>query len=140
MAKKPEAVFSEYLRDHLLNVDISRIESMANLGFPDMVVVGKTCGSVGFVENKVVSRGLQVGLRPHQISFLYRHAQYGCAAHVVVKHCLPGKRLYTINVYNGNQVLALAEEGLRLAPVFRAASDSINWEQLTEILLKGQNR
>ena len=66
MARKPEAVFSDYIREHLPGVDISRVESVANLGFPDMVIANKETGTVGFLENKVVSRGLKIGLRPHQ--------------------------------------------------------------------------
>ena len=136
MARKPEAVFSDYIRDHLRDVDISRVESVANLGFPDMVVADKLgSGRVGFVENKVVQRGLQVGLRPHQISFLFRHWQYGCPAFVLVKHLPVGKRVGMVNLYHGGQSMELAEVGLRLDPVIRWPSNGVNWELLRDFIL-----
>lgn len=136
MARKPEAVFSDYIRDHLRDVDISRVESVANLGFPDMVIADKLgSGRVGFVENKVVQRGLQVGLRPHQISFLFRHWHYGCPAFVLVKHVPVGKRVGMVNLYHGGQCLELAEIGLRLDPIIRWPSNGIDWERLRDYIL-----
>lgn len=140
MARKPEAVFSDYIRDHLRGVDISRVESVANLGFPDMVVADKLgSGRLGFVENKVVQRGLQVGLRPHQISFLFRHWQYGCPAFVLVKHQPAGKRAGIVNLYHGGQCMELAEVGLRLDPVIRWPSNAVDWERLRGFIL-GQEK
>lgn len=136
MARKPEAVFSDYVRDNLRDVDISRVESVANLGFPDMVIADKLgSGRIGFVENKVVQRGLQVGLRPHQISFLFRHWSYGCPAFVLVKHLPIGKRIGMVNLYHGGQVMELAESGLRLAPVIRWPSNGVDWQRLRGFIL-----
>lgn len=136
MARKPEAVFSDYVRDNLRDVDISRVESVANLGFPDMVIADKLgSGRIGFVENKVVQRGLQVGLRPHQISFLFRHWSYGCPAFVLVKHLPVGKRIGMVNLYHGGQVMELAEVGLRLDPVIRWPSNGVDWQRLRGFIL-----
>jgi hypothetical protein len=136
MARKPEAVFSDYIREHLRDVDISRVESIANLGFPDMVIADKIgSGRVGFLENKVVQRGLKVGLRPHQVSFLYRHWSYEIPAFCLVKHLPVGKRVGLVFLYHGGQLPEVLEKGLRVSPVRRWASDAIDWEELRRLLL-----
>jgi len=136
MARKPESVFSDYVRERLRDVDISRVESVANLGFPDMVVADKLgSGRVGFLENKVVQRGLKVGLRPHQVSFLVRHWSYGCPAFLLVKHLPIGKRIGLVFLYHGGQVTDVLLEGLRVAPVRRWSSDAVDWEELRKLLL-----
>jgi len=136
MARKPESIFSDYVRERLRDVDISRVESVANLGFPDMVVADKLgSGRVGFLENKVVQRGLKVGLRPHQVSFLVRHWSYGCPAFLLVKHLPIGKRIGLVFLYHGGQVTDVLLEGLRVAPVRRWSSDAVDWEELRKLLL-----
>ena len=136
MAKKPEAVFSEYIRERLPSVDISRVESVANLGFPDMVIADKMgSGRVGFLENKVVQRGLKINLRPHQVSFLYRHWLYGCPAYVLVKHLPIGKRDAIVFLYHGGQCDDLLSQGLRVQPVIKWAMEEINWKLLKDYLL-----
>lgn len=136
MARKPEAVFSEYIREHLQGVDISRVESVANLGFPDMVIADKSgSGRVGFLENKVVQRGLKVGLRPHQISFLYRHWLYGCPAFVLVKYFPIGKKKPIVFLYHGGQCDELLAQGLRVQPVIKWEIDQIDWKLLKDYLL-----
>jgi len=135
MARKPESVFSDYVRERLRDVDISRVESVANLGFPDMVLVDKYSGRVGFLENKVVQRGLKVGLRPHQVSFLIRHWSYGCPAFLLVKHLPIGKRIGVVFLYHGGQAADVLLDGLRVEPVRRWASDAVPWEELRKLLL-----
>ena len=136
MARKPESIFSDYVRERLQDVDISRVESVANLGFPDMVVADKLGGGrVGFLENKVVRRGLKVDIRPHQISFLFRHWSYGCPAFLLVKHLPIGKRIGLVCLYHGGQAPDVALEGLRVAPVRRWSSDAVDWEELRKLLL-----
>lgn len=136
MAKKPEAVFSEYIRERLPSVDISRVESVANLGFPDMVIADKSgSGRVGFLENKVVQRGLKVNLRPHQVSFLYRHWLYGCPSFILVKHMPIGKRDAIVFLYHGGQCDELLDQGLRVQPIIKWEMQDINWELLKSYLL-----
>ena len=135
MARKPESIFSDYVRERLRDVDISRVESVANLGFPDMVLVDKCSGRVGFLENKVVQRGLKVGLRPHQVSFLVRHWSYGCPAFLLVKHLPIGKRIGLVFLYHGGQAADVLLEGLRVEPVRRWSSDAVPWEELRKLLL-----
>jgi hypothetical protein len=117
MARKPEAVFSDYIHANLQGVDISRVESGVNLGFPDMMLADKNTGEIAFLENKVVSAGQSVKLRPHQVSFAYRHWSYGVNCFVFVKHVLKGKRSGKLHLYTGGQALALASQGLRETPL-----------------------
>lgn len=139
MARKPESIFSDYVRERLPDVDISRVESVANLGFPDMVLVDRLgSGRVGFLENKVVQRGLKVSLRPHQVSFLVRHWSYGCPAFLLVKHLSIGKRIGLVFLYHGGQAADVLLEGLRVAPVRRWASDAVDWIDLRKLLLGEQ--
>jgi hypothetical protein len=136
VARKPESVFSDFIRDHLPDVDISRVESVANLGFPDMVIADRAgTGKIGFLENKVVQRGLKVHLRPHQISFLYRHWLYGCPAFVLVKHLPIGKRNSIVFLYHGGQCDDLLAQGLRVQPVIKWESNAIDWLLLKNLLL-----
>ena len=134
MARKPEAVFSDYIRQHLPDVDISRVESVANLGFPDMVIADKLTGHISFLENKVVQRGLKVGIRPHQVSFLFRHWFYGCPAYILVKHSPIGKRVGIVHLYHGGQAMALLAEGLRVPSVVSWPSNAVDWPLLKSYL------
>ena len=68
----PEARFSARVKAGLVHCDIERVENRVNLGVPDMMIgVGD---AFVLVELKVVAKGLKVGLRPHQIAFMTRHA------------------------------------------------------------------
>ena len=130
MALTPEARFSARVRDGLkaCGCDIERIENRVNLGVSDMLIgVGSLFVTV---ELKVVSRGLQVKLRPHQISFLTRHALKGRPAFVLVK-CEAADE---IRLYHGNQAVELSTEGLRLPPLFSWPSRGMAWEKLSEAL------
>jgi hypothetical protein len=66
----------------LPNCSIERIENRVNLGIPDMLI------GVGdrfvLVELKVIAKGLKVGLRPHQIAFMTRHAAKGRPCFILV--------------------------------------------------------
>lgn len=140
MAKKPEAVFSDYISAHLPDADISRIESLANLGFPDMSIADKLTGRIAYLENKVVSRGLQVKMRPHQVSFAVRHWSYGVPVFILIKHVLPGKRSGSVYLYPGAVADQLLLSGLRVAPLdtfpFPMALD--NWQRLRHHLFESR--
>jgi len=124
----PEARFSARVRDGLkaLGCDIERIENRVNLGVSDMLVGVADCFVT--VELKVVSRGLKVTLRPHQIAFLVRHAAKGRPCFVLV---LNADRVL---LYHGRDAVALAAEGLRLLPLAVWPSRGMNWAELKERL------
>ena len=136
MARKPETLFSRHIIAMLPGFDIVRVETSASLGFPDMVLTDKRgSGKVCFLENKVVSRGQKVLLRPHQIAFLYRHWSYGAAAYILVKHVPVGKRIGRLCLYSGGQAMELQEKGLALDPVLSYSTATVDWQQIREKLL-----
>jgi len=128
VATTPEARFSARVRDGLkaLGCDIERIENRGNLGVSDMLVGVADCFVT--VELKVVSRGLKVTLRPHQIAFLVRHATKGRPCFVLV---LNADRVL---LYHGRDAVALSAEGLRLLPLAVWPSRGMNWAELKERL------
>lgn len=128
MATTPEARFSARVRDGLKGVgcDIERIENRVNLGVSDMLVGVLDCFVT--VELKVVSRGLKVTLRPHQIAFLTRHALMGRPCFVLVLN------LDRILLFHGRDAVALAAEGLRLPPLAVWPSRGMDWQTLRDYL------
>ena len=130
MALTPEARFSARVRDGLKEhgCDVERIENRVNLGVSDMFVgAGDRFAAV---ELKVVSRGQQVKLRPHQIAFLTRHGLKGRPTFVLI-HCAAVDR---IRLYSGNQAMDLATEGLRLPPLHEWPNRGMPWKELSEVL------
>jgi len=128
---KPEARFSARVRDALLRFDvgIERIENRVNLGIPDMLV------GVGdrfvMMELKVVSSGLKVSLRPHQIAFLTRHAAKGRPCFILVLQeggttLKPAK----IHLYRGSDAMDVAAHGLRHPAVAVWPSHGMPWADL----------
>lgn len=130
----PEAAFAARVREGLLplGVDIERIENRVNLGVSDCLMgVGPRFVSV---ELKVVARGLQVSLRPHQIAFLTRHALKGRPCFVLVFYKGTLLRPPRIYLYHGRDAVALAEHGLKLPPLFDWPSRGMPWPELVQAL------
>jgi len=130
----PEAAFALRVREGLqpLGVDIERIENRVNLGISDCLMgIGSRFVAV---ELKVVERGLKVALRPHQIAFLTRHAMKGRPCFVLIQYkgtlAKPGK----IYLYHGRDAVALAEHGLRYAPLRTWPNRGMPWPELAEAL------
>ena len=128
----PEARFSARVKAGLVNCDIERVENRVNLGIPDMMI------GVGdrfvLVELKVVSKGLKVGLRPHQIAFMTRHAAKGRPCFVLVLDMGNTLRPSTIRLYHGRDAMALATEGIKLEPLKCWPSRGMPWKELEETL------
>lgn len=128
----PEARFSARVKAGLVNCDIERVENRVNLGIPDMMI------GVGdrfvLVELKVVSKGLKVGLRPHQIAFMTRHAAKGRPCFVLVLDMGNTLRPSTIRLYHGRDAMALATEGIKLDPLRCWPSRGMPWKELEETL------
>lgn len=128
----PEARFSARVKAGLVNCDIERVENRVNLGIPDMMIgVG---GCFVLVELKVVSKGLKVGLRPHQIAFMTRHAAKGRPCFVLVLDMGNTLRPSTIRLYHGRDAMALATEGIKLDPLRCWPSRGMPWKELEETL------
>ena len=128
----PEARFSARVKAALPNCSIERIENRVNLGIPDMLI------GVGdrfvLVELKVIAKGLKVGLRPHQIAFMTRHAAKGRPCYVLVLDMGNTLRPSTIRLYHGRDAMQLAAEGLRLIPIQSWPSRGMPWGELEETL------
>lgn len=136
---KPEAAFALRVREGLqpLGVDIERIENRVNLGISDCLMgIDSTFVAV---ELKVVERGLKVALRPHQIAFLTRHALKGRPCFVLIQYkgtlAKPGK----IYLYHGRDAVALAEHGLRYAPLRTWPNRGMRWDELKAALSEAEN-
>lgn len=132
MATTPESKFSQRVRTSLLNCDIERLENRVNLGLPDMLIGINSRFVV--VELKVVTRGLKVGLRPHQIAFMVRNSAAGRPCFILVKR--EGSLLVpsTISLYAGKDAIELAQQGLRLAPMASWPSRAMDWSKLRQLL------
>ena len=128
----PEARFSARVKAGLANCAIERIENRVNLGIPDMLV------GVGdrfvLVELKVLAKGLKVGLRPHQIAFMTRHAAKGRPCFVLLLDMGNTLRPSTIRLYSGDDAMKLATEGIKLDPLRCWPSRGMPWAELEETL------
>ena len=128
----PEARFSARVKAGLVNCDIERVENRVNLGVPDMMI------GVGdrfvLVELKALTKGLKVGLRPHQIAFMTRHAAKGRPCFVLVLDMGNTLRPATIRLYHGRDAMALATEGIKLEPLRCWPSRGMPWKELEETL------
>jgi hypothetical protein len=82
----------------------------------------------------VVSKGLKVGLRPHQIAFMTRHAAKGRPCFVLVLDMGNTLRPSTIRLYHGRDAMALATEGIKLDPLRCWPSRGMPWAELEETL------
>ncbi len=108
----PEARFSARVKAGLVNCSIERIENRVNLGIPDMLVgVGEY---FVLMELKVVAKGLKVGLRPHQIAFMTRHAAKDRPCYILILDMGNTLRPSTIRLYQGSDAMKLAAEGIKL--------------------------
>ena len=131
----PEARFSARVKSGLVNCDIERVENRVNLGVPDMMI------GVGdrfvLVELKAVTKGLKVGLRPHQIAFMTRHSAKGRPCFILVLQeggttLKPAK----IHLYRGSDAIDLAAHGLRHPALAVWPSHGMPWGDLYAWLSK----
>jgi hypothetical protein len=128
----PEARFSARVKSGFVHCDIERVENRVNLGVPDMMIgVGER---FVLVELKVVVKGLKVGLRPHQIAFMTRHAAKGRPCFVLVLDGGNTLRPSTIRLYHGRDAMKLATEGIKLEPLRCWPSRGMPWTELEETL------
>lgn len=128
----PEAAFAARVRDGLrpFGVDTERVENRVNLGVSDMLVgAGDRFATI---ELKVVARGLQVKLRPHQVAFLARHADRPC--YVLIHHLASTVRPARVLLFAGSQAIALAEQGLKLPALREWPARGMPWGELADIL------
>ena len=128
----PETRFSVRVREGLVNCSVERIENRVNLGIPDMLVGIGDCFVM--LELKVLVKGLKVGLRPHQIAFMTRHAAKGRPCFVLVLDSGNTLRPSTIRLYHGRDAMDLAAHGIKLEPLRYWPSRGMPWVELEETL------
>ena len=93
-------------------------------------------GQFVMLELKVVSRGKQVRLSPHQVAFHLRHADYGCPTFILVHHIPRGVvKESMLLLYGGDQVMELSKLGVDLQPIGQCSWVSPMWEVLRHQLL-----
>ena len=90
---------------------LTRVESWVNLGIPDCIAALE--GRFFLIELKILRAGNKVSIRPHQVAFHSMHGGFPCFLLVEVGV----GRKKELRLYQAGQVLELAQEGVKLAPV-----------------------
>jgi Holliday junction resolvase len=96
----------------MMGLKSTRIESTATAGVPDLCICDKK-GFFHFIELKVIT-AYKVGLRPHQISWLTRHAH--ASAWVLIRKQKNAESPAELFLYRAQDAIELAEVGVRLEP------------------------
>lgn len=134
MPTTPEAKFSRRVREALQHYGcaVERIENRVNLGIPDMLVgVGD---KFVMLELKVVTRGLKIDLRPHQVAFLARHSRAGRPCFVLVLYEGTTRRPGFVALYPGSRAIDLVETGISTPQAFSWPSFEVDWPALVAAL------
>ena len=132
MARKPESLLYDRLRDNLKDCYITRVESSASLGFPDCLIgIDRKFVTV---ELKV-ARSRKVLLSPHQVSWHMKHAAGGLPCWIFVQVTAPRFAL-EFRLYAGGQASELLFYGLALDPVDTWPVKSANWEHIRRRLIE----
>ena len=125
--KNLESSFYQKFRKHQKkcrpNIRLTRLESWASLGVPDLVVCSEL-GKFYFVELKT-TKGFAVRLSPHQVSWMTQHKHAPTYIFVHTKNA-------DIFVYNGEQAIELVDRGLLLEPQFKF-SNPVNWQEFLDL-------
>lgn len=133
MARKPESLLYDRLRDNLEDCHITRIESSASLGFPDCVI--GIDGRFVTVELKV-AKTRKIAISAHQVSWHMRHAAAGLPCWFFVQVATLGdKWAPEFRLYSGAQASELLFYGLALDPVDAWPIKSADWSQIRRRLV-----
>jgi len=134
----PEALFSARVKKGLKNCYIERLENRVNLGIPDMLIgIGNRFVAL---ELKVVQSGYKIGLRPHQVSFFLRHSSHNRPCFLLVLWKSSASREESIVLYDGLEIVNIADMGLRVDPIKAWPSKKMPWEELEYFLLSDDYR
>lgn len=125
------------LRENLENCHISRIESRVNLGIPDCLVALYPEGIIVPVELKVVRRGRQIALSPHQVAFHVKHSSMRVPTFILVEYHPPGTtsaRKAELLLFKGDQAVELINMGIDATPLDRWSFAAPMWARLRQHL------
>jgi len=108
MAKKPESKFWKKLKEKTPDIVWTRIENWASFGTPDLLGYNKN--QTYFTVELKLTKVKKLSISPHQIAYCVKHPKN----HFILAtfHDLLSPKLY-----EGEQIFALREQGLSLAPV-----------------------
>ena len=127
-AQKPESLFYQQLKAGAKKLNrkllFTRLESAISLGVPDLLVADDR-GKFGMIELKYTT-GNTVSLRPHQVSWLTKHAN--TSSWILVKQSK--KSDDTLFVFKASDALGLKTGGLKsVSPVYSCKSP-FDWEKV----------
>ena len=113
---KNESNFWKYIKQNTPSISWTRLENSSVQGTPDLLGYNKN-GHFFTVELKVAKRN-KIKLSPHQISFHLRrpHNSFIC-----IKTPVPSG----LKLYEGKQIQALVESGLKLKPLAESLEDCL---------------
>lgn len=138
MAKKPESVLFQRLKENLSGCHFTRLESRVGLGVPDCLIAFKGPGVFVMLELKVVQRGKKVNMSAHQVAFHVKHADLGCPTFILVQYHPPGTahaQFSELRLYRGSQAIELATCGIDTTPIGLWPYKAVQWEMLRMYLL-----
>ena len=129
--KKSESQFWTTLKEatskQLPQYKLTRLESWATLGVPDLLVCDDE-GVFHLIELKSIT-GKAAKLSPHQISFFSRHSN---ASVWVLIYRSGGAIAPQVYLFHGSKVLELAKKGLRAEPCGVWDEKGMDWGEVWE--------
>ncbi len=123
------------VQENLPKSHITRIESRAGLGIPDMLIALEPEGVFVMLELKVVQKGKKVNLSPHQISFLIKHSTLGAPVFLLVQHKLLGGTSNYLSLYKGGSAIEVFERGIDAPFLLRYPAVTVDWKEIRKMLL-----
>ena len=105
---KPERKFWQEVKKKMSKIRWTRIENISVPGVPDLLGYNKN--HFFFTVELKVSVSEKIRFSPHQIAF---HTTHPLNSFILVK----ALKENTVKLYEGQQVEALVEEGLKLEPI-----------------------
>ena len=113
---KNETNFWKYIKQNTPSISWTRLENSSVQGTPDLLGYNKK-GHFFTVELKVAKHN-KIKLSPHQISFHLRHPNN---SFICIKSHVPS----CLKLYEGKQIQALVESGLKLKPLAESLEDCL---------------
>jgi hypothetical protein len=101
---------------------LTRIESVATAGVPDVYVVNKKTGVDAWVELKII-RGKKPSFGSEQVAWILRHANVGKNIYILAR------KDNTIYLWSGKKVLEVASKGLEIEA--KKWSRPFNWVEIS---------
>ena len=138
MARGPESLLYQKVKENLPKSMITRLESRVGLGIPDCIV-GLLGQRFVMIELKVVKSGRRVKLSPHQIAFNLSHGMEGLPVFILVLHQKTGTTKASdakLLLYHGSQSQDLYGQGVDAEPLAWWPYDDVDWHELRYKLIK----